>query len=299
MLDTSAHAQWQRTDHSIAWRSGTNVVWQFNFDPHKGKPYFHPLGLAGKPPLTNFKPEDHPWHYGLWFSWKYIDHPGAANHVNYWEEDRATGRAQGRTLWTRPIIQTTPQGGATIQLDLAYVNPSNHVEMTERRNLTVSEPDTHGAYTIDWKAHFVAGDEPLVLDRLPMPGEPGGQINGGYGGLGFRMAALPLQVSMLCTDGAVTNFAGDRARPVAPAVGFNFTQDGKPVGSLAIYSDKTNTKETASWYLINAVKNTFRFACASILAPKPISLPAASQMELNYRIMIQPEPLSVVSLKAE
>src|SRR5690349_20967673 len=72
------HAEWQRDGTSLAWRSGTNVAWRFSFDPKKGKPFFHPLAVAGGPALTNFKPEDHPWHYGLWFSWKYI------NHANYW-----------------------------------------------------------------------------------------------------------------------------------------------------------------------------------------------------------------------
>src|SRR5262245_6468807 len=63
------HADWQRDTNSLAWRSGTNVIWQLTFDPNKGKPFFHPVAVAGGPALTNFKPEDHPWHYGLWFSW--------------------------------------------------------------------------------------------------------------------------------------------------------------------------------------------------------------------------------------
>src|SRR5882672_8277076 len=78
----TAYAGWQRDDQSIAWHEGSNVVWRFSFDDKKGKPFFHPIS-AGGTAFTNFKPQDHPWHYGLWFSWKYI------NHVNYWEEDRA------------------------------------------------------------------------------------------------------------------------------------------------------------------------------------------------------------------
>jgi hypothetical protein len=299
LCQNSAQAVWQRDDTSLTWRAGTNIVWRFNFDSRKGKPFFHPLSVDGGPSLTNFKPEDHPWHYGLWFSWKYINHPDSTNHVNYWEEDRATGHAQGRTLWTRPVIQTTPQGDATIQLDLAYVNPSNHVDMTERRQIIVTAPDAGGAYTINWKAHFVVGDEAVVLDRTPMPGEPGGQINGGYAGLAFRMAALPLNVSMLSTAGPITNFVGNRARPAAPAVAFNFTEDGKEAGSMAILSDKANAGENAPWYLINEAKRMFRFACAAILAPKPLSLPARDQMGLNYCISIQPQAWTVESLREE
>src|SRR5512143_2167480 len=80
-LARPAPAEGQRTDTTLAWRNGTNIVWQYNFDSRQGKPFFHPLTGADGRVLTNFKPEDHPWHYGLWFSWKYI------NHVNYWEED--------------------------------------------------------------------------------------------------------------------------------------------------------------------------------------------------------------------
>jgi len=294
-----AWADWQRDAASIAWRTGTNVVWRFSFDPRKGKPFFHPLSVGGGPSLTNFKPEDHPWHYGLWFSWKYINRVNSTNHVNYWEEDRTTGRAQGKTRWTTPVIRTTPQGGATIRLDLAYIDPSNHVDMTERRNLIISPPAADGAYTIDWKAHFVVGDEAVVLDRVPMPGEPGGQTNGGYGGLGFRMAALPLAVSMLSTAGPVTNWVSDRARPAAPAVAFNFTEGAKVAGALAIFSDKANAGENAPWYLINEPKRPFRFACAAILAPRPLEMPAGGQMELDYRISLQPPAWTVESLQAE
>lgn len=296
--ESTQHFEWQRDATSIALRSGTNVVWRFSFDPDKGKPYFHPLSVPGGPSLTNFKPEDHPWHYGLWFSWKYINRTDSTNHVNYWEEDRATGNAQGKTRWTSPIIKTTAQGGATVQLDLSYINPSNQVDMTERREIMVSAPAADGSYTINWKAHFVVGDTAVVLERTPMPGEPGGQTNGGYAGLAFRMAGLPLNVSMLTPDGAVTNFISDRARPAASAVGCNFTQGAEAVGSVAILSDPGNAGEKAPWYLIDDHQRTFRFACAAILAPKPLSFPAGGQFDLNYCVCVQRQPWTPGSLRA-
>jgi hypothetical protein len=299
LAQNPARADWQRDDTSIAWRAGTNVVWRFSFDPHKGKTFFHPLSVGGGPSLTNFKPEDHPWHYGLWFSWKYINRVNSTNHVNYWEEDPATGIAQGKTRWNPPVIETTPQGVATIRLDLTYINPSNQVDMAETREIIVSAPASNGSYTINWKAHFVVGDEAVLLDRTPMPGEPGGQTNGGYAGLAFRMAALPLTVSMLSTAGPVTNFVSDRARPAASAVAFNFSENAKSAGSLAILSDKAYAGENPPWYIVNEAARIFRFACAAILAPKPLPLPARGQLDLNYCISIQPQPWTVESLQAE
>jgi hypothetical protein len=278
----SACADWQRDDNSIAWQTGTNVVWRFSFDRKFGKPFFNPLTVAGGPELTNFRPKDHPWHYGLWFSWKYI------NHVNYWEEDRATGKPAGATRWANPVIETQPDGSATIHLNLSYVNPSNQVEMTEQRALRVSAPAADGSYTIEWRAAFIAGAEGAILDRTPMPGEPKGQVNGGYAGIGLRMASQPAVMSVVSTTGPVTHFESDRARPNAAAVGCNFTMDAKSIGSIAIFSDPANAGENAPWYLINSTN--MRFACAAILAPKIITLPPSGKLNLHYRFIIQPQP---------
>ena len=125
---------------------------------------------AGRTPLTNFKPADHPWHYGLWFSWKYINHPGDTNHVNYWEEDRATGVAQGKTRWKTPSIKTRDDGSATIRMELTYVNPSGQTDMTESREIKVSAPAADGSFNIDWTARFTVGKQAVILDRTPMPG---------------------------------------------------------------------------------------------------------------------------------
>jgi hypothetical protein len=289
MSQPAARADWQRTDTTLAWRVGTNVLWQFSFDPQKGKPFFHPLTVAGGPALTNFKPADHPWHYGFWFSWKYI------NHVNYWEEDRTTGHAEGATRWTTPVIETQPDGSAVIRLDVTYTNPSNGVDMTESRELKVSAPKSDSGYTIDWHARFTAGKEGAILDRTPLLGEPDGKVNGGYAGLGIRMAGLPMTMSVVCTTGLVTHFESDRARPNAAAVGCNFTEGSKEIGGIAIFSAPKNAGENAPWYIINSEQ--MRFACAAILAPKIRTLAPGEQMNLDYRMAIQPQAWTTNSLQ--
>ena len=270
-----------KCSHFAVWRDGTNVVWQFSFDPQKGKPFFHPLTAADGTALTNFKPQDHPWHYGLWFSWKYI------NHANYWEEDRATGRAEGTTRWTSPKIKTQADGSATIQLNLEYIHPSNRVDMTEMRELKISAPGADGSYSIDWRATFRAGKVGAILDRTPMPDEPDGRVNGGYAGLGLRMASQPLTMSVVCSTGVVARFESDRARPNAAAVACNFTDGSRDVGGIAIFSDPANAGKDAPWYLINSEQ--MRFACAAILAPKILTLKPGEEMKLHYRIAVRPK----------
>lgn len=279
-MTSTTRGEWQRDEHSIAWRAGSDVVWRFCFDPAKGKTFFDPVAVRGTT-LTNFKPEDHPWHYGLWFSWKYI------NKANYWEENRQTGKAEGATRWNTPAIETRPDGSATIKLDVTYTHPSGRVDMVEKRELKITAPTADGAYTIHWRADFTAGKDGAVLDRTPMPDEPDGKVNGGYAGLGLRMAAPPLGLSVLCSTGAVTRFESDRARPNASALGFNFSDQGKDAGGIAIFSDPINAGENAPWYIVNSKE--MRFACAAILAPKILTLKAGEEMKLRYRLALSPK----------
>ena len=82
---------WKETDHSLALVRGGQVVWQFNYQKEQGKPYFHPVTIAGSQPVTDLRPADHFWHKAIWFSWKTI------NGVLYWDEDPKTGKSPGET----------------------------------------------------------------------------------------------------------------------------------------------------------------------------------------------------------
>jgi hypothetical protein len=295
LFQTAAHGEWQRDDKSLAWVSSTNVFWRFSFDPGRGKPFFHPLAPAGTTPLTNFRPADHPWHYALWFSWKYVDRTNDARHVNYWEENSA-GNAQGRTRWDPPTIETQPDGRASIRMKLSYVHPSGETDMTEVRELEVSAPAADGGFSIGWMARFTVGEKDLVLNRTPMPGEPGGAVNGGYAGLSARMAPLPVTMSVVTTAGPVERFVSNRARPSAAAVACNFSDGSRDVGSLAFFSDPANTGGDAPWYIIDS--RQMPFICQALLAPKPRSLPAGSEFTLRYRIRVNSKAWTQSELEA-
>ena len=279
LMTVEMRAEWRHGDSTIGWVSDGKVVWQFSFDVTKGKPFFHPITAGGAASLTNYRPADHPWHYALWFSWKYI------NGVNYWEEDRQTGRAGGRTSWAPPRIDTRPDGGAIIHLNVNYTHPSGRIDLREVRTLNVSPVDHAGGYTIGWSADFVAGPEGAELGRTPMPGEPGGQVNGGYAGLSLRLASAPLSVAMVTAERPVAEFVRSRARPNSPAVGCNVTEAGREVGAVAILSAPGNLPGAAPWYLINSEE--MRFACAAVLAPQVRKLPPGGEWKLRYRIAVR------------
>jgi hypothetical protein len=289
MVASVARAEWTRDNKTLAWRDTAGVVWQFTFDPRYGKPFFNPLAAPGGPDLTNFKPEDHPWHYGLWFSWKYI------NGANYWEEDRQTGRAEGATRWSAPLIETQDDGAAVIRMALTYTHPSGRLDMTEEREIRVSAPAADGGYAITWRSRFVAGPEGALLDRTPMPDEPKGQVNGGYAGLSVRLAGPPLEASFLSSEGLVDHFVSDRARPNAGALACDFTRDGRDSGGVAVFSDPANAGENPPWYVVNSKQ--MRFFCAAILAPKPLMIAPGGHLELKYRIGVSPRAWTVETLQ--
>jgi hypothetical protein len=173
---------WKQTDHSLALLRGPGVVWQFNYKKEEGKPYFHPITVAGSPTLTDLRPADHPWHRALWFSWKYI------NGVLYWEEDSKTGKAPGGTELTGAKATARADHSAHFELDLSYHPPRKPPLLTEERTLDVSPPAADGGYFIDWLGVFTAGDTDVLLDRTPILGQPNGVAYGGHAGLSLRLA---------------------------------------------------------------------------------------------------------------
>jgi hypothetical protein len=215
--------------------------------------------------------------------------------VNYWEENSA-GNAQGKTRWDPPTIETQTDGRAAIRLKLNYVNPSGETDLTELRELRVSAPATDGDFSIDWLARFRVGDQDLVLDRTPMPGEPGGQVNGGYAGLSARMVPLPVIMSVVTTAGPVERYVSNRARPSAAAVACNFMDGSRDLGGLAFFSDPANTDGDAAWYIIDS--RQMPFICQALLAPKPRSVPAHGEFTLHYRIGVSPTAWTQAGLEA-
>lgn len=282
-------ADWKRSDGSLAWETGGQVLWQFNFADSFNKPHFHPLRVTGSEPLSTSRPADHLWHYGLWFSWKFI------NGVNYWEEEKS-GRSQGLTKWKAPEIATQPDGSAEIKLDLSYISTNSAVVMTELRALKISAPAADGGVTIDWTSAFTVGDVPLVLDRTPMPGEPGGKVNGGYGGFALRTAQVPARTDFVTAEGPVTNYASDRARPNSKGAACNVTLGGRTDG-VAILSHVSNTGGDSPWYISNSDK--MRWFSPSLLAPKPISMQPRETFIWKFRVVTKAGAWTAADLKSQ
>lgn len=291
ILATAARAEWVRSAHAIGWAQEGELIWQFSYDYEAGKPFLHPLRVPGGPSLTDLRPADHPWHYGLWFSWKYI------NGANYWEQDATTGRAEGATAWSLPHVRTARDGSAEITLHLDYVHPSGRVDLTEVRVLRLSAPAADGSYVIDWASTFTAGPEGALLDRTPLPDEPGGVVYGGYAGLSARLGPGATAVDFVNAEGPMTEWVDSRMRPRTAAVAATVYPDQPHSGSLAVLSHSANRPgpDGDPWYCINGQPS--RFLCAAVLVPKPLQLAPGEVWPLRYRLLIRPEPWTAADLR--
>jgi len=281
---------WRQTDGSLALLSRGRIVWQFNFDKKEGKPYFYPVCLSDETQLTWHRPPDHPWHYGLWFCWKYI------NGVNYWEEDRQTGLSEGRTEIQHADVKLHADYSADIVLNLSYHPPGAPPVLVEERKIHVSVPDGEGLYRIDWTGRFTAGAADVLLDRTPIQGEKDGQSWGGYAGLSMRFAKDISDWQLVDSEGRKDLAAhGKNARWMD--FSGRFAQD--PTAGVAIFDHPNNLRHPAPGFVIMDPKPPFGYFSPAVLFNKPYTLPAGQGLTLRYRILIHPGRLDTSALERE
>ncbi len=284
--NTAAGLAWIREAGSLALVQGEKIVWQFNYGASAAKPCFHPVAVPGGPVLTCDRPPNHPWHHALWFSWKFIDG------VNYWEEDPNTGAAQGRTTWREPQIETRRDFSARILMDLSYQPTGCQPVMTEHRVMEISPPDNGGAYHQDWTMTFSAADKDVVLDRTPLPGEPGGQSWGGYAGLSVRFANEIRDARALTPRGQV-EFADGRYRGKATGMDYSGVIAGCQAG-IAILDADSNINSPSPWYAIS--DSSMRYFSPAVIQDGAHTLKAGESLTLRYRVVIHPGRWSLEQL---
>jgi len=282
-LSAAPSYAWKQAEHSLALVHGDAVVWQFNFDPAVGKPCFHPLTVAGSPPLTDFRPADHPWHRALWFSWKTI------NGVLYWEEDKVTGKSPGETRLEGTQVERLPNMSARIEQALSYLKPGGPIVLREQRTLRVAPPAADGGYAIDWTATFTAGDADVLLGRTAILGEPQGVAHGGYAGLSLRLSPALNTWQFRDAAGPVQE-RWKNARWMAFA---------GPVGdrqaAIVVFDHPQNVRHPTPWYLIPNMP----YFSPAVLYQGNYTLPAGQSFTLRYQIRLQPTTVDAATVEQQ
>jgi len=205
--------------------------------------------------------------------------------LNYWEEDRNTGLSQGRNELVDVKITTNNDYSARIEMTISYHPPGKPAVLSEKRVLEVTAPDEQGRYHIDWGSTFTAGEEDVIFDRTPIPGEPEGKAWGGYAGMSVRIAKNISNWQVIDSEGRKDAEAHGKNARWMDFTGQ--TPDGKTAG-IAIFDHPMNLRHPSPWYVSMDTKTPFGYFSPAILFNKPYTLSAGARRALAYRILIHP-----------
>lgn len=279
---------WQKTDSTFSLLKGEQVVWQYNYNTKHGRPFFHPIYVENNK-ITCVSPDDHPWHLGQWFCWKYI------NKVNYWEYINGTYSSEGVTDILNVELKTNPDYSAEIELEIAYRPMKGKRILSEIRTIKVSPPSENGNIWMDYNFIFKAIADSVLLDRTPIDGEPHGQSWGGYAGLSIRFNQDFMDSHFITSWQNDENINGNTGDWLY--MGFKGL-DGKQVGSQ-IMIDPTTERDGAAWYSVNTNDLPFYYFSPAFLYKKPLVLLKDEKINLRYRILHLNGEMNYFILKEE
>jgi len=275
---------WRQTETSLALCKHDKIVWRLVGDPKDPKPYFHSLATLDGEVLTAFEPADHPWHRGLWWSWKLI------NGLNYWEENPQTRQSAGTTELTGVTFIPADDFSARAELSISYHPPGQAAVMTEQRKLSITRPDAEGRYRIDWTSEFIAGDAPVTLGRTPLPHEEGGKSYGGYAGLSLRLVSKPAGWSLLTSEARKSAVDGH-------GQGARWIDVSWQGAGITIFDHPDNLRHPSPWYLHDSPPMSF--FSPSILFHESMVLAAGESLKLGYRVLVHPKAMTVEQIETE
>jgi len=264
---------WIKTDSSFALLKGEKVLWKYNFNEMHGKPFFHPIHI-GRNNLTCLSPDDHIWHVGQWFSWKYI------NGVNYWEYQNGSYQSEGVTEITDVKTTGRPDNSAEIELDIVYHPVDDENVLAEKRTINISAPKANNGISMDYRFEFEALADSVDINRTPILGEPNGKSWGGYAGLSIRFNQDFMDSYFISSWGEKDSVNGGNGDWLY--MGFTGL-NGKKVGSQIIISENSQ-RDGSGWYSVNTNDLPFYYFSPAYLYKKPLLLLKGEKLVLHYRI---------------
>ena len=229
------------------------------------KPFLHPVTTPSGATMTLVEPYDHPWHRGLWFTFKFVDGD------NFWEERDSYG---SQLVAGVPRVSHPGPDSTAIDLDLDWVAAGQtEPVIREQRRLTISVADE--ATRIDL-ATTLQPTRDVTLDRTPYT------TWGGYGGVAFRATPLWHPSQRTVGDRVTDDFLLGEAAPWCDVSGPIDGGVGRSAG-VTILDHPTNPRHPTPWYTGSGAGN---FLNAAILFHAPIPLGAREALVLRYRILV-------------
>ncbi|MFI5355986.1 MAG: PmoA family protein [Opitutales bacterium] len=179
------------TGQAVTLHAGDRLLCRYVYAPETAahespKPYFHPVNSLAGDTLTNFRPNDHPWHHALSFTLNEVagvnfwGGPTCVRGAGYqWRDDHG---AQHHVAWTR-----LEAAGAAATL--AHTLEWRRLQETffrEERSLGIMVDFAAQSWTLHWRSRLTN-----VSGRALSLGNPhshGGLAGSHYTGLQFRGA---------------------------------------------------------------------------------------------------------------
>ena len=121
-----------------------NEVLSYQYDNFFYHPHIHPINTPDGHCITMTLPGDHPWHNGMYFSWKYV------NGYNVWDRDFYDSK------WGRPVhkcIEVLYDQSANpigFKHCIYWVNQDGENMLEESRTIIIGKIAESDAYSIDW-----------------------------------------------------------------------------------------------------------------------------------------------------
>jgi hypothetical protein len=179
------------TDRAVSLLNAGRLLCRYVYVPdgpstESPRPYFHPLSSLAGGTLTNFRPNDHPWHHGLSLTLNSV------SGVNFWGGPTyvrdggyqwlSNHGAQHHRAWT----QLEASGNRAMLAHTLEWRSDGQVFFREERAIEINVEESANAWSLHWRSRLTnISGRTLSLGN---PHSAGGLAGSHYTGLQFRGA---------------------------------------------------------------------------------------------------------------
>jgi len=250
---------------------------EYQYGDERHHPFLTGLRPYGYPAvLEACAPFDHPWHLGLWFSWKRLDR------TIYWEDRLGYG---GDGPAGRTVVRETEVAAGSVRQRIGWVSAEEGLQLDEVRTITATAHAEERAWSLDWEHEFFA-PRPVTIRATPFPENRWG----GYGGLSFRPARSMADGERIDTaDGEGDAGHGEPSRWASYAGHV----DGDPAADprdpshpgVVIFDHPANPGYPSPKYLWSAADG-FGFIAAAPAMRGPLALERGQRIRFRFRTTV-------------
>ncbi|WP_439563583.1 DUF6807 family protein [Microcella sp.] len=238
------------------------------------KPYVHPLTTRAGHVVTDFAPDDHLWHHGLFFGVPLVADANLWGGWTYFGPERGYELVENQGSIRQRGDAVVEQGADRLSVasTLDWVGQEGEPLLTESRQLEFVAPEATGWWQLSWISTLTNPERDSVSLETPAQG---GRPDGGYGGLFFRGAPGLVTNRILGKDGPVDDSGVD-----SPWLVVHLTAND---GSLVTLGCATDQAERSRWIIRGGNFSGFGWA---FLYDNGLTLGKGESVQLGHRLVV-------------